>query len=83
MGGAGNRLSGKRGRKKKSGLARQRQKVSNKINRAIRLQYGVLPYDSPETNSLEVLLVTTRQTRQPTDILKKVARAKQVLKSQH
>jgi 8-oxo-dGTP pyrophosphatase MutT (NUDIX family) len=36
---------------------------SNKIDRAIRVQYGVLPYRFTETNSLEVLLVTTRQTR--------------------
>jgi 8-oxo-dGTP pyrophosphatase MutT (NUDIX family) len=39
------------------------KRSSNKINRAIRLQYGVLPYRFTETNSLEVLLVRTRQTR--------------------
>jgi len=39
------------------------KRLSNKINRAIRLQYGVLPYRFTETNSLEVLLVRTRQTR--------------------
>ncbi len=39
------------------------KRSSNKINRAIRLQYSVLPYRFTETNSLEVLLVTTRQTR--------------------
>jgi hypothetical protein len=33
------------------------------MDRAIRVQYGVLPYRFTETNSLEVLLVTTRQTR--------------------
>src|SRR5271169_3937553 len=39
------------------------KKSSNKRDRAIRVQYGVLPYRFTETNSLEVLLVTTRQTR--------------------
>jgi len=39
------------------------KKSSNKIDRAIRLQYGVLPYRFTEPYSLEVLLVTTRQTR--------------------
>jgi 8-oxo-dGTP pyrophosphatase MutT (NUDIX family) len=39
------------------------KKSSNKKDRAIRVQYGVLPYRFTETNSLEVLLVTTRQTR--------------------
>ena len=72
------------GSKEKRAASRGSGKRSaNKINRAIRLQYGVLPYRFTETNSLEVLLVTTRQTRQPTDILKKVAKAKQVLESQH
>jgi 8-oxo-dGTP pyrophosphatase MutT (NUDIX family) len=39
------------------------KKPVNKTDRAIRVQYGVLPYRFTETNSLEVLLVTTRQTR--------------------
>ena len=39
------------------------KKPSNKTDRAIRVQYGVLPYQFTDTNSLEVLLVTTRQTR--------------------
>lgn len=39
------------------------KKPSNKTDRAIRVQYGALPYRFTETNSLEVLLVTTRQTR--------------------
>ncbi len=33
------------------------------MDRAIRVQYGALPYRFTETNSMEVLLVTTRQTR--------------------
>ena len=48
---------------KKKTAPRGGEKSSNKTNRAIRLQYGVLPYRFTETNSLEVLLVTTRQTR--------------------
>jgi 8-oxo-dGTP pyrophosphatase MutT (NUDIX family) len=40
-----------------------RNESSNKMDRAIRVQYGVLPYRFSETNSLEVLLVTTRQSR--------------------
>jgi 8-oxo-dGTP pyrophosphatase MutT (NUDIX family) len=48
---------------KKKTAPRGGEKPSNKTNRAIRLQYGVLPYRFTETNSLEVLLVTTRQTR--------------------
>jgi 8-oxo-dGTP pyrophosphatase MutT (NUDIX family) len=52
------------GSKEKRAASRGSGKRSaNKINRAIRLQYGVLPYRFTETNSLEVLLVTTRQTR--------------------
>ena len=37
-------------------------------SRAIRLQYGVLPYRFTETNSLEVLLVTTRGISRRVDI---------------
>jgi 8-oxo-dGTP pyrophosphatase MutT (NUDIX family) len=48
--------------KKKTAL-RSGKKPSNKTDRAIRVQYGVLPYRFTDTNSLEVLLVTTRQTR--------------------
>ena len=33
------------------------------MDRAFRVQYGVLPYRLTDTNSLDVLLVTTRQTR--------------------
>ena len=33
------------------------------MGRAIRVQYGVLPYTLTEAGSLEILLVTTRQTR--------------------
>jgi hypothetical protein len=32
-------------------------------NRAIRVQYGILPYRLTEGDGVEVLLVTTRQTR--------------------
>jgi hypothetical protein len=39
------------------------KKSAKKKDRAIRLQYGVLPYRLTEANALEVLLVTTRQTR--------------------
>jgi 8-oxo-dGTP pyrophosphatase MutT (NUDIX family) len=39
------------------------KKSAKKTDRAIRLQYGVLPYRHTEANALEVLLVTTRQTR--------------------
>ena len=39
------------------------KKPSNKGDRAIRVQYGALPYRYAATNSLEVLLITTRQTR--------------------
>lgn len=48
---------------KKKAAPKGGEKSSNQANRAIRLQYGVLPYRFTETNSLEVLLVTTRQTR--------------------
>src|SRR5208282_1894868 len=48
---------------KKKTAPRGGEKSSNIIDRAIRLQYGVLPYRFTETNSLEVLLVRTRQTR--------------------
>jgi 8-oxo-dGTP pyrophosphatase MutT (NUDIX family) len=48
---------------KKKAPQRGGKKSSNKTDRAIRVQYGVLPYRFTETNSLEVLLVTTRQTR--------------------
>ena len=48
---------------KKKTAPRVGEKSSNIIDRAMRLQYGVLPYRFTETNSLEVLLVTTRQTR--------------------
>lgn len=48
---------------KKKAAPRGGKKPSNKTDRAIRVQYGVLPYRFTETNSLEVLLVTTRQTR--------------------
>ena len=54
----GNGVEKKRAASRGSG-----KRSANKINRAIRLQYGVLPYQFTETNSLEVLLVTTRQTR--------------------
>ena len=40
-----------------------RKKLASQMDRAIRVQYGVLPYRFTDTNSLEVLLVTTRQTR--------------------
>jgi 8-oxo-dGTP pyrophosphatase MutT (NUDIX family) len=39
------------------------KKSATQTDRALRVQYGVLPYRFTETNSLEVLLVTTRQTR--------------------
>jgi 8-oxo-dGTP pyrophosphatase MutT (NUDIX family) len=39
------------------------KKPVNKTDRAIRVQYGILPYRFTETSSLEMLLVTTRQTR--------------------
>jgi len=45
----------------KKAAPRGSKKPSNKTDRAIRVQYGVLPYRF--TNLLEVLLVTTRQTR--------------------
>src|ERR1700731_1369791 len=48
---------------KKKAAPRGGKKPSNKTDRAIRVQYGVLPYRFTETNSLEVLLVTTQQTR--------------------
>jgi len=48
---------------KKKTAPRSGKKPSNKTDRAIRVQYGVLPYRFTDTNSLEVLLVTTRQTR--------------------
>jgi 8-oxo-dGTP pyrophosphatase MutT (NUDIX family) len=48
---------------KKTAAPRGRKKSVPKPDRAIRVQYGVLPYRFTETNSLEVLLVTTRQTR--------------------
>ena len=48
---------------KKKADPRRVKKSSNKTDLAIRVQYGVLPYQFTETNSLEVLLVTTRQTR--------------------
>ena len=48
---------------KKKAAPRGGKKPSNKTDRAVRVQYGVLPYRFTETNSLEVLLVTTRQTR--------------------
>lgn len=53
------------GLKAKKGTAPPRvsKKPAPKQERAIRIQYGVLPYRFTETNSLEVLLVTTRQTR--------------------
>jgi len=38
-------------------------KNAAEIARAVRVQYGALPYRLAETNSLEILLVTTRQTR--------------------
>jgi 8-oxo-dGTP pyrophosphatase MutT (NUDIX family) len=47
----------------KKAAPRGSKKSANKTDRAIRLQYGVLPYRFTETNSLELLLVTTRQTR--------------------
>jgi 8-oxo-dGTP pyrophosphatase MutT (NUDIX family) len=37
--------------------------ATNKSERAIRIQHGVLPYRFTPTNALEVLLVTTRRTR--------------------
>jgi 8-oxo-dGTP pyrophosphatase MutT (NUDIX family) len=40
-----------------------RAKKSLKTDRAVRTQYGALPYRFTETNSLEVLLVTTRETK--------------------
>jgi 8-oxo-dGTP pyrophosphatase MutT (NUDIX family) len=48
---------------KKKAVPKGGGKPSNQANRAIRLQYGVLPYRFTETSSPEVLLVTTRQTR--------------------
>ena len=48
---------------KRTALPRGAKKLSNKIDRAIRVQYGTLPYRFTETNSLDVLLVTTRQAR--------------------
>ncbi len=48
---------------KKKTAPRGGEKSSNIIDRAIRIQYGVLPYRFTESDSLEVLLVTTRQTR--------------------
>jgi 8-oxo-dGTP pyrophosphatase MutT (NUDIX family) len=44
-------------------VSRGGKKILNKADRAIRVQYGVLPYRFTETNALEVLLVTTRQSR--------------------
>lgn len=49
--------------KKRTAPPRGGKKSSNKIDRAIRVQYGTLPYRFTETNSLGVLLVTTRRTR--------------------
>jgi 8-oxo-dGTP pyrophosphatase MutT (NUDIX family) len=49
--------------KKGTAPPRGSKKSANKTDRAIRLQYGVLPYRFTGINSLEVLLVTTRQTR--------------------
>jgi hypothetical protein len=37
------------------------KKSSNKMDRAIRVQYGVLPYRFTETNSLEVLTLDHSQ----------------------
>jgi 8-oxo-dGTP pyrophosphatase MutT (NUDIX family) len=55
---------GKRSKAKKgTALPRSSKKSPNKTDRAIRVQYGILPYRFTETGSLEVLLVTTRQTR--------------------
>ena len=39
------------------------KKSASGMGRAIRVQYGVLPYTLTESGSLEILLVTTRQTR--------------------
>jgi len=57
------RLKTKTKTKKGKALPPGRKKSATKPDRAIRVQYGVLPYRFTETNSLEVLLVTTRQTR--------------------
>ena len=47
----------------KKAVSRGSKKSVNKADRAIRVQYGVLPYQFTETDLLEVLLVTTRRTR--------------------
>ena len=43
--------------------AARRQEAIYVTDRAIRVQYGALPYRFTDTDSLEVLLVTTRQIR--------------------
>ena len=48
-------------RKEQPGAAYK--KSSRKMDRAVRVQYGMLPYQFTDANSLEVLLVTSRQTR--------------------
>jgi hypothetical protein len=40
-----------------------RNKTSAKESRAVRLQYGALPYRRTKTGTLEILLVTSRNTR--------------------
>lgn len=48
--------------KKRAALPRGGKKAGE-LGHAVRLQYGVLPYRLAETDALEILLVTTRQTR--------------------
>jgi 8-oxo-dGTP pyrophosphatase MutT (NUDIX family) len=42
--------------------ATRRQEFIIRTDRAMRLQYGILPYRFTKTNSAEVLLITTRQS---------------------
>jgi 8-oxo-dGTP pyrophosphatase MutT (NUDIX family) len=53
----------KMGVKAEKKTVRKSKKSPKKVKRAIRLQYGALPYKFTEANGLELLLVTTRETK--------------------